>query len=142
VGTPGTLHACSFSRIQSCRGRDDRSSPPPRFDCPIVLTALAIGQPEPQLAQRLAFNPARPDVGRFSVGKTYRGGFLVTDGHLNRVLRVTLDGEVTVLIAFDDIVPTGLAVSGNTIYMAEAGPVPHQPQDGTSWPQAPFTKRS
>jgi hypothetical protein len=62
--------------------------------------------------------------------QTYRGGFLVTDGHLNRVLRVTLDGEVTVLIAFDDIVPTGLAVSGNTIYMAEAGPVPHQPQDG------------
>jgi hypothetical protein len=60
----------------------------------------------------------------------YRGGFLVTDGHLNRVLRVTLDGDVTVLIAFDDIVPTGLAVSGNTIYMAEAGPVPHQPQDG------------
>jgi hypothetical protein len=60
----------------------------------------------------------------------YRGGFLVTDGHLNRVLRVTLDGAVKVLIAFDDIVPTGLAVSGNTIYMAEAGPVPHQPQDG------------
>src|SRR3984893_14417612 len=60
----------------------------------------------------------------------YRGGFLVTDGHLNRVLRVTLDGAVKVLIAFDDIVPTGLAVSGNTIYMAEAGPVPHQPQAG------------
>src|SRR5207247_2440862 len=33
--------------------------------------------------------------------QTYRAGFLVTDGHLNRVLRVTLDGEVTVLIAFD-----------------------------------------
>jgi hypothetical protein len=62
--------------------------------------------------------------------QTFRGGFLVTDGHLNRVLRVTLDGEVTVLIAFDNIVPTGLAVSGNTVYMAEAGPVPHLPQDG------------
>jgi hypothetical protein len=62
--------------------------------------------------------------------ETYRGGFLVTDGHLNRVLRVTLDGEVTELIAFDDIVPTGLAVSGNTVYMAEAGPVPHLPQNG------------
>src|SRR6266567_3073157 len=55
--------------------------------------------------------------------QTYRGGFLVTDGHLNRVLRVTLDGEVTVLIAFGNIVPTGLAVRGNTVYMAEAGPV-------------------
>jgi hypothetical protein len=62
--------------------------------------------------------------------QTYRGGFLVTDGHLNRVLWVTLDGEVTEVIAFDDIVPTGLAVSGNTVYMAEAGPVPHEPEDG------------
>jgi hypothetical protein len=62
--------------------------------------------------------------------ETYRGGFLVTDGNHNRVLRVTLDGEVTELIAFDNIVPTGLAVSGNTVYMAEAGPVPHLPEDG------------
>jgi sugar lactone lactonase YvrE len=62
--------------------------------------------------------------------QTYRGGFLVTDGHLNRVLRVTLDGEVTVLIAFDNIVPTGLAVSRYLVYMAEAGPVPHRPEDG------------
>jgi hypothetical protein len=60
----------------------------------------------------------------------YRGGFLVTDGHHNRVYRVTLDGEVTVLIAFGNIVPTGLAVRGHTIYMAEAGPVPHLPEDG------------
>jgi len=60
----------------------------------------------------------------------YRGGFLVTDGHLNRVLYVTLDGDITILIAFDDIVPTGLARWGNTVYMAEAGPVPHLPQDG------------
>ena len=62
--------------------------------------------------------------------QTYRGGFLVTDGHLNRVLRVTRDGEITVLIAFDDIVPTGLAVSRYLVYMAEAGPVPHRPEDG------------
>ena len=62
--------------------------------------------------------------------ETYRGGFLVTDGHHNRVLRVTLDGEITELIAFDNIVPTGLAVSGNTVYMSEAGPVPHLPENG------------
>ena len=60
----------------------------------------------------------------------YRGGFLVTDGHHNRVLRVSLDGKVTQLIAFGDAVPTGIAVSGNRIYLAEAGPVPHVPQDG------------
>src|SRR5947207_332885 len=62
--------------------------------------------------------------------QTYRGGFLVADSHLNRVLRVTLDGEISVLIPFDNIVPTGLEVRGNTVYMAEAGPDPHLPQAG------------
>lgn len=62
--------------------------------------------------------------------ETFRGGFLVTDGHHNRVLRVTLDGEVTEVIAFENIVPTGLEVRGNTVYMAEAGPNPHLPQNG------------
>ena len=62
--------------------------------------------------------------------ETYRGGFLVTDGHHNRVLRVTLDGTISELIGFGDVVPTGLAVSGNTIYLAEAGPVPHLPENG------------
>jgi hypothetical protein len=60
----------------------------------------------------------------------YRGGFLVTDGHHNRVLRVWRDGAITQLIAFGDVVPTGLDVSGDRIYLAEAGPVPHMPQDG------------
>ena len=60
----------------------------------------------------------------------YRGEFLVTDGHHNRVLRVTLDGKVTEVIAFGNIVPTGLAVSGALVFMAEAGPVPHLPEDG------------
>jgi sugar lactone lactonase YvrE len=62
--------------------------------------------------------------------ENFRGGFLVTDGHHNRVLRVTLDGNVTQLIQFGNIVPTGLAVSGNAVYMAEAGPVPHEPENG------------
>lgn len=60
----------------------------------------------------------------------YRGGFLVTDGHLNRVLRVKPNGKIGILIAFDDIVPTGLTVRDNTIFMTEAGPVPHLPQNG------------
>ena len=60
----------------------------------------------------------------------FRGGFLVTDGHHNRVLRVTRDGKITELIAFGDVVPTGLAVSGNSIYVAQAGPIPHKPEDG------------
>jgi len=84
-----------------------------------------------------AFALSNPPVTPFDIPtgvqyalETYRGGFLVTDGHHNRVLRVTLDGEVTELIAFGNIVPTGLAVWGNTVYMAEAGPVPHEPEDG------------
>jgi hypothetical protein len=62
--------------------------------------------------------------------ETYRGGFLVTDGHHNRMLQVSLNGEISELIGFDNIVPTGLDVSGNTIYMAEAGAVPHPPEAG------------
>jgi hypothetical protein len=62
--------------------------------------------------------------------QAYRGGFLVTDGHHNRVLRVTRDGQVSVLRAFGNIVPTGLEVRGRTISVAEAGPVPHLPEDG------------
>ena len=62
--------------------------------------------------------------------ESYRGGFLVSDGHHNRVLRVTREGEVTEWIAFDNIVPTGLAVSGARVYVAQAGPVPHLPADG------------
>jgi hypothetical protein len=60
----------------------------------------------------------------------YRGGFLVTDGHHNRVLQVGLDGSVSAFRSFGDIVPTGLARHGKTIYMAEAGPVPHLPENG------------
>jgi hypothetical protein len=84
-----------------------------------------------------AFSLANPPPTEFFVPtgvqyalETYRGGFLVTDGHHNRMLRVTLDGAVTEFRVFGNIVPTGLAVAGNTVYMAEAGPVPHDPADG------------
>jgi hypothetical protein len=60
----------------------------------------------------------------------YRGGFLVTDGHHNRVLHVSRHGTVSVFRAFDNIVPTGLALGGHRIYMAEAGPAPHVPETG------------
>jgi hypothetical protein len=62
--------------------------------------------------------------------EAFRGGFLVSDGHHNRVLWVTLDGEVTELIAFGNNVPTGLETRGNQIFMAAAGPVPHLPEEG------------
>jgi hypothetical protein len=62
--------------------------------------------------------------------ESFRGGFLVTDGHHNRVLEVGLDGDVDEVMAFGNVVPTGLDVRGNTVYLAEAGPVPHLPEDG------------
>lgn len=60
----------------------------------------------------------------------YKGGFLVTDAHHNRVLWVSLSGKITELVAFENIVPTGLDLWGNRIYMAEAGPIPHLPETG------------
>jgi hypothetical protein len=60
----------------------------------------------------------------------FRGGFVVTDGHLNRVLRVSRGGDISPMIAFGNIVPTGLEVHGKRIYMGQAGPVPHLPEDG------------
>ena len=84
-----------------------------------------------------AFSIANPPATDFFVpsGVQYalqadRGGLLVTDGHHNRVLRVTGDGQITELRAFGNIVPTGLEVGARTIYVAEAGPVPHLPKDG------------
>jgi hypothetical protein len=99
-----------------------------RVDGPTSFTVIAdIG----------AFSIANPPTTPFGVPtgvqyamQTYRGGFLVTDGHHNRVLRVTLDGQVSEMMAFDNIVPTGLEVRGNRVYMAEAGPVPHVPETG------------
>ena len=53
----------------------------------------------------------------------------MTDGH-NRVLGVTLRGDVSEVVAFPNVVPTGLATRGNTVLVAEAGPAPHLPRDG------------
>lgn len=85
-----------------------------------------------------AFNLAHPPSGfdyEVATGvlyaiQTYRDGFLVTDGHLNRVLYVTLDGTIEIVRQFGDIVPTGLAVQGNQIYLSQAGPIPHLPENG------------
>ena len=60
----------------------------------------------------------------------YGDALLVTDGHHNRVLRVTRNGAVSELIAFDNLVPTGLAVAGGFVFTSQAGPVPHLPEDG------------
>jgi sugar lactone lactonase YvrE len=62
--------------------------------------------------------------------ESIRDFFLVTDGHHNRVYRVTLDGRVTERITLGNVVPTGLEVRRGIRYMSLAGPVPHLPEDG------------
>jgi sugar lactone lactonase YvrE len=103
-----------------------------RVDGPNSFTVLAdIGKwsidnpPDPSICQCFIDTP----TGVQYAMQPYRDGFLVTDGHHNRVLHVTLDGEISEVIAFNNIVPTGLAARGDTIYMGEAGPVPHEPQN-------------
>jgi hypothetical protein len=62
--------------------------------------------------------------------EAFGGGLLVTDGHLNRVLWISREGEIHELVAFGNVVPTGLEVWGHTILVAQAGPVPHLAADG------------
>ncbi len=101
-----------------------------RVDGPASFTVVAdIGEFNILNPPTIPFHFDLPTGFQFAI-ETYRGGFLVTDANLNRVLRVTLDGEISVFIDFDNIVPTGLAVRGNTIYMTEGGSDPHLPQTG------------
>jgi hypothetical protein len=100
-----------------------------RVDGPDTFTVIA------DIGAFASQNPPPTDFGvptgiQYAL-QVYRDGFLVTDGHHNRVLHVALDGEVTEFVTFlDQVVPTGLAVRGNTVYLAQAGPVPHLPENG------------
>lgn len=109
-----------------------------RVDGPKSFTVVAnLGRWSSTHPPKTQFN--LPEGVQFAM-ETYRGELVVSDGHHNRVLAIKVDGclssppdddrNVRELIAFDDIVPTGLAVSGHSIYVAEAGPVPHLPKNG------------
>jgi sugar lactone lactonase YvrE len=101
-----------------------------RIDGPNSYTIIAdIGAHSLANPPTIAFDYFIPTGVQYAV-ETYRGGLLVTDGHLNRVLWITLDGEISVFQAFGNVVPTGLDVHGSTVYMAETGAVPHLPEDG------------
>ena len=99
-----------------------------RIDSPTTSTLIAdIG----------AFSVANPPSTDFFVptGVQYAlevdgGALLVSDGHHNRILKVTTAGVISVLRIFGNVVPTGLETHGSRIYMAEAGPVPHLPETG------------
>ena len=79
-------------------------------------------------------NPPDPaffvDTGVQYAMETYRGGFLVTDGHHNRVLRVDRNGSIIEVATFENQVPTGLEVTAGRVFITQAGPIPHEPEDG------------
>jgi hypothetical protein len=84
-----------------------------------------------------AWSMAHPPATDFAVPtgvqfamEPYRHGFLVTDGHHNRVLHVSLGGRISEVLTLPNVVPTGLDRRGSRIYLAQAGPVPHLPSDG------------
>ena len=60
----------------------------------------------------------------------FRGGLLVSDGHHDRVLWVEPDGTVREFYVGIDIIPTGLETWGHDVLIAQAGVVPHLPEDG------------
>jgi sugar lactone lactonase YvrE len=117
----------------------------------VTLVGPALGQPDvvdgiyriaddgsaSPIADLGAWSVAHPPATDYAVAsglqyalQPYRGGFLVTDGHLNRVLQVTTRGRIRQVQAFDNVAPTGLDVIGDQVLMAEAGPVPHLPETG------------
>ena len=62
--------------------------------------------------------------------EAYGDGFLVTDAHHNRLLSVGLDGEISEVFVLENVVPTGMSIAGEAVYLALAGPIPHEPQNG------------
>lgn len=125
-------------------------------DTAYVLVTLAIGDSEEvpagglyrveddgsvtlvaDIGQYSADNPPDTDfvvpTGVFYALQTHEGNLLITDGHHNRVLSVTPTGDITEVVAFGNVVPTGLAVVRDTVFMTQAGPMPHPAEVGKVW---------
>ena len=88
------------------------------------------------LGQWSADHPPKPafvlDTGVHFALETYGGGFVVTDGHHNRVLGIHKNGSIREVATFDNVVPTGLEAGtfpGN-VFVTQMGPIPHVPDDG------------
>jgi hypothetical protein len=79
-------------------------------------------------------NPPQPDffvdTGVQFAMEPYRGGFLVTDGHHNRVLWVDRHGSIHEFATFGNVVPTGLETTAGHVFVTQLGPIPHHPEDG------------
>jgi hypothetical protein len=86
------------------------------------------------LGQWSVDNPPAPaffvDTGVQFALQPYHGGFLVTDGHHNRVLWVSRHGSIHEIATFENVVPTGLETAFGRIFVSRLGPIPHAPEDG------------
>jgi hypothetical protein len=74
--------------------------------------------------------PIFVDTGVHFALQRYRSGFLVTDGHHNRVLRVGRHGWIHEVATFGNVVPTGLETAFGRVFVSQLGPIPHHPEDG------------
>ena len=70
------------------------------------------------------------DTGVHFAMQPYRGGFLVSDGHHNRVLWVSQEGAITEVATFGNVVPTGLETAAGDVFVSQLGPIPHLPETG------------
>ncbi len=63
--------------------------------------------------------------------EVWRGGFVVADAHLGRLIRVDSRGRISELVAFPSTnsVPLGLEVAHGKVFVTTAGPIPHLPSD-------------
>jgi hypothetical protein len=86
------------------------------------------------LGQWSVDNPPEPaffvDTGVHFALERYHGGFLVSDGHHNRVLWVDRHGSIHEFATFANVVPTGLETAFGRVFVTQMGPIPHIPEDG------------
>ena len=78
------------------------------------------------------------DTGVHFALETYGGGFLVTDGHHNRVLWVSRNGSIHEVATFENVVPTGLEAVAGHVFVTQMGPIPMSPRTARSSPCACF----
>jgi hypothetical protein len=78
----------------------------------------------------VAFPDAVPGGNPFAL--EVRGSdFIVSDGNYNRILRITSDGDISILAAYDNVVPTGLETTASgPILNTHLGAYPHTPETG------------
>lgn len=102
--------------------------------CADAEASRATCQQHPGRESFVAGAQRSPDLAQFALRQWFLEPAVPVDGE-RLVLDETFDGSpddkaLSPEWVWYDLVPTGFAVRGNTICMAEAGPASHPPQDG------------